>query len=99
MGFNALGYREQFVENNPDADFTVFIPSEASIQTGYATIINKYSKHPCAAALAREYILSDEGQINLAKGYATPIREDVELPGTMWLQNSWTTASMQTREW
>ena len=78
--FNALGYREQFVENNPDADFTVFIPSEASIQTGYATIINKYSKHPCAAALAREYILSDEGQINLAKGYATPIREDVELP-------------------
>ena len=59
--FNALGYREQFVENNPDADFTVFIPSEASIQTGYATIINKYSKHPCAAALAREYILSDEG--------------------------------------
>lgn len=78
--FNALGYREQFVENNPDADFSVFIPSEASIQTGYATIINKYSKHPCAAALAREYILSDEGQINLAKGYATPIREDVELP-------------------
>ena len=78
--FNALGYREQFLENNPDADFTVFIPSEASIQTGYSTIINKYSKHPCAAALAREYILSDEGQINLAKGYATPIREDVELP-------------------
>ena len=25
-------------------------------------------------ALAREYILSDEGQINLAKGYARPIR-------------------------
>ena len=24
--FNALGYREQFLENNPDADFTVFIP-------------------------------------------------------------------------
>ncbi len=30
--------------------------------------------------LAREYILSDPRQINLAKGYATPIREDVELP-------------------
>jgi putative spermidine/putrescine transport system substrate-binding protein len=27
----------------------------------------------------REYILSDEGQINLAKGFARPIR-DVELP-------------------
>ena len=29
--------------------------------------------------MAREYILSDEGQINLAKGYAKPVR-DVELP-------------------
>ena len=79
-----LDYFRQIAEQGrldlPDADFSVFIPSEASIQTGYATIINKYSKHPCAAALAREYILSDEGQINLAKGYATPIREDVELP-------------------
>jgi putative spermidine/putrescine transport system substrate-binding protein len=29
--------------------------------------------------LTRDFILSDEGQINLAKGYARPIR-DVELP-------------------
>ena len=36
-------------------------------------------KRPYAAALAREYILSDEGQINLAKGYARPIRDDVEI--------------------
>ena len=64
MGFQRSWLQRAVVENNPDADFTVFIPSEASIQTGYATIINKYSKHPCAAALAREYILSDEGQIN-----------------------------------
>jgi putative spermidine/putrescine transport system substrate-binding protein len=28
----------------------------------------------------REYILSDQGQINLAKGYARPIRSDVKLP-------------------
>ena len=42
------------------------------------TIINKYAKH--RARLCKRYILSDEGQINLAKGYATPIREDVELP-------------------
>ena len=32
------------------------------------------------AAVAREFILSDEGQINLAKGYARPIRDDGELP-------------------
>ena len=30
--------------------------------------------------LTREYILSDEGQANLARGYARPIREDVKLP-------------------
>ena len=29
--------------------------------------------------LTREYILSDEGQENLAKGYARPIRENVQL--------------------
>jgi len=30
--------------------------------------------------LTREYILSDAGQINLAKGYARPIRSSVKLP-------------------
>jgi len=29
--------------------------------------------------LAREYILSDAGQENLAKGYARPIRDKVQL--------------------
>ncbi len=78
--YNAMSYRDQIVENNPNASFEITIPSEASVQSGYATIINAYSKRPHAAAVAREYILSDEGQINLAIGYATPIREDVELP-------------------
>ena len=77
--YNALNYRDQFKAANPNANFEVSIPSEASIQSGYTTIINAYSKRPYAAALAREYILSDEGQINLAKGYARPVR-DVELP-------------------
>ncbi|WP_156291965.1 ABC transporter substrate-binding protein [Oceanobacillus salinisoli] len=74
--FNALGYAD---EVNRDR-FEVTIPEEGSVVSGYATIINKYAKQPHAAMLAREYILSDEGQINLAKGYARPIRESVELP-------------------
>ncbi len=78
-GYNALGYRDQFVENNPDADFEINIPSEGSIQSGYCTILNAYTKRPHAAAMAREFILSDEGQINLARGYARPVR-DVKLP-------------------
>lgn len=77
--YNSLGYRSQIMENNPDANFEVSVPSDGAIQSGYCTIINKYTKRPYAAAVAREYILSDEGQINLAKGYARPIRDDVEL--------------------
>ena len=77
--YNALGYRDNAVKNNPNASFTVCIPSDGSVQSGYCSIINKNAPNPAAACLAREYILSDEGQINLAKGYATPIR-NVELP-------------------
>ncbi len=60
-------------------NFQVNVPTDGSVQSGYTTIINAYTQRPHAAALAREYILSDEGQINLAKGYAKPVR-DVELP-------------------
>lgn len=74
--FNALNFKDQL---GPDK-FNVAIPEEGSVVSGYATIINKYAPHPYAAKLAREYILSDEGQINLAKGYARPIRDSVELP-------------------
>lgn len=78
--YNALGYRDQFKKNNPDSEYDICIPSDGSVQSGYTTIINAYTKRPHAAALAREYILSDAGQINLAKGYATPIRKNVKLP-------------------
>lgn len=75
--FNGLGYREQIDPTR----FEVLIPSDGSVISGYSTIINKYAKHPNAAKLAREYILSDAGQINLAKGNARPIRaEHLTLP-------------------
>ncbi|SDI15343.1 putative spermidine/putrescine transport system substrate-binding protein [Pseudomonas flavescens] len=75
--FNGLSYRDQIDPNR----FEVLIPSDGSVISGYTTIINKYAKHPNAAKLAREYILSDAGQINLAKGNARPIRaEHLSLP-------------------
>ena len=77
--YNALNYRDQFLETNPEANYVVNIPREAAVQSGYTTVLNVYSKRPFAAALAREYILSDKGQINLARGYAKPVRE-VEFP-------------------
>ena len=75
--FNGLSYRDQIDPKR----FDVLIPSDGSVISGYTTIINKYAKHPNAAKLAREYILSDAGQINLARGYARPIRADhIKLP-------------------
>ncbi|MEH6532978.1 MAG: ABC transporter substrate-binding protein [Photobacterium frigidiphilum] len=74
--FNALNYRDQIDRSR----FTVVIPSDGSVISGYTTIINKFAKNPNAAKLAREYILSDEGQINLARGYARPIRSSITLP-------------------
>ena len=74
--FNGLNYRDQIDREK----FEVLIPSDGSLTSGYATIINKYAKYPNAAKLTREFILSDEGQINLAEGYAKPIRTGVVLP-------------------
>ncbi|MCY1281379.1 2-aminoethylphosphonate ABC transporter, 2-aminoethylphosphonate binding protein [compost metagenome] len=75
--FNGLSYRDQIDPSR----FDVLIPSDGSVISGYTTIINKYAKNPNAAKLAREYILSDAGQINLAKGNARPIRaEHLTLP-------------------
>ena len=75
--FNGLSYRDQIDPSR----FEVLIPSDGSVISGYSTIINKFAKNPNAAKLAREYILSDAGQINLAKGNARPIRaEHLTLP-------------------
>ncbi|AUQ26674.1 ABC transporter substrate-binding protein [Dickeya zeae] len=68
--FNGLNYRDTIDKSR----FEVLIPSDGSVISGYTTIINKYAKHPNAAKLAREYIFSDAGQVNLARGYARPIR-------------------------
>ncbi|WP_220811070.1 ABC transporter substrate-binding protein [Pseudomonas paralcaligenes] len=81
--FNGLSYRAQIDPSR----FEVLIPSDGSVISGYTTVINKYARHPNAAKLAREYILSDAGQINLAKGNARPIRaEHLTLPAEVQAQ-------------
>ena len=74
--FTSLSYRDKI----DPSQFTVSIPMDGSVSAGYSTLINKYAQHPNAAKLAREYIFSDAGQINLARGYARPIRSNVVLP-------------------
>ncbi|WP_077032939.1 ABC transporter substrate-binding protein [Pelomonas sp. KK5] len=71
--FLALTMRER-LGRAAAADFEVLIPADGSITSGYTPIINPHAPHPNAARLAREYIFSDAGQLNLARGRARPIR-------------------------
>jgi len=77
--YSGLGYRNDFIEAQNGVNLEVTIPQDGAVTTGYCLIFNKYSPHPHATALAVEYLLSDEGQIDRARGYAKPIR-DVQLP-------------------
>jgi putative spermidine/putrescine transport system substrate-binding protein len=75
--FNALNYRNAVGKDK----FDVVIPADGSVTSGYTTTINAYAPHPAIAKLTREYISSEEGQINFAKGFARPILIDsIALP-------------------
>lgn len=75
-----LQYRDLTLETVPEASVGCHVMKDGAIQSGYCLVINKYAPHPYSAALTVEYLLSDEGQIDRARGYARPIRSDVELP-------------------
>lgn len=75
--FNALGYRSRLADKE---NYQVIIPTDGTVASAYVSIINKYAPHPNAAKAFQDYLLSDEGQIQLAKGFARPIREKVQIP-------------------
>lgn len=75
--FNALGYRSRLADKD---NYQVVIPSDGTVSSAYVSIINKYAPHPNAAKAFQDYLLSDEGQILLAKGFARPIRDNVQIP-------------------
>ncbi|MBO5303359.1 MAG: extracellular solute-binding protein [Lachnospiraceae bacterium] len=81
--YNVLKYRDLALEDNPNMNLECHVMEDGAIQSGYCLVINKYAPHPYSAALTLEYMLSDEGQINRAEGYARPIREDVEIPAEL----------------
>lgn len=76
--FNAMNYAHQINSKR----YKITVPTDGTVRSGYAEVINKNAAHPYAAKLARSYILSDKGQINLAQGYARPIRSNVKLPAS-----------------
>jgi putative spermidine/putrescine transport system substrate-binding protein len=80
--FEALNFRDQGAALTTPVSLSACIPSDGSVTSGYCTIINKLAKDPYSAMLTREYALSDAGQLNFAKGYATPIRS-VRLPSDL----------------
>lgn len=70
--FNALNYRNLVGKDK----FDVWIPSDGSVTSGYTTILNAYSARPNIAKVVREYIFTEAGQLNFAKGFARPILID-----------------------
>ncbi len=72
--FMALRSRDTGLTLPHPRRFKVCIPQDGSVTVGYSIIINKNAQNPYTAALAKEYIFSDAGQINLARGYANPVR-------------------------
>lgn len=76
--YSSLNWRDN-LKKDSGLDLLVTIPQDGALTTGYALVFNKYSKHPYTTALAMDYLLSDEGQIDRAHGYAHPVR-DVTLP-------------------
>jgi putative spermidine/putrescine transport system substrate-binding protein len=78
--YSVLAWRDNILAENPDMQLDITIPSDGSVTNGYCQIINKYALHPNAAALAIEYLCSDDAAIERAKGYARPTKQDVVLP-------------------
>lgn len=55
-------------------DMEVVIPAEGVFYMPGALLINRWAPHPNLARLFVDFVLSDEGQLLFAKGYAHPIR-------------------------
>ncbi|MEA2522877.1 MAG: putative spermidine/putrescine transport system substrate-binding protein [Thermomicrobiales bacterium] len=75
-----LGYRDSL---EGQVNIEVVIPEDGSTVGPYVSIINQWAPHPYAARLMRNYILSPEGQLIYAKGYASPILPSVEIPADL----------------
>jgi len=50
----------------------VVIPSDGAVGTNYVQAINRLAPNPYAARLFQEFLYSDEGQLEMLKGYVRP---------------------------
>lgn len=77
--FSTLPMRDRINASDAGYKIDVTIPQDGAITTGYGLVFNTNAPHPYTTALALEYLLGDEGQVDRARGYARPIR-NVEYP-------------------
>ncbi len=94
LDFNGTLWAEQYNGKMEGLNITTVIPQDVAITTGYALVLNKWAPHPYDARVVLNYLFSDEGQIDRARGGARPIRaEYIEIPedcpvlGNEWYTN------------
>jgi putative spermidine/putrescine transport system substrate-binding protein len=75
-----LGYRDALAG---EMTLEVVIPEDGGTLGPCVVGINKWAPHPHAARLMRNFVLSPEGQLIYARGYATPILPGIELPADL----------------
>jgi len=69
--FLALGHKRSF---DGEVNLQIVMPKEGSIYAPSALMLNKWAPQPNLAKLFADFISSDEGQLELAKSGALPIR-------------------------
>ena len=69
--FLALGNKRKLAN---EVNLEIVFPKEGSIYAPGALILNKYAPHPNLAKAFADFVTSDEGQLEFAKGGAMPVR-------------------------
>lgn len=82
LDFTGTLWEKEYNEKNIDGlKLKTIIPQDGAVTTGYALIMNKWAPHPYDARVVLNYLFSDEGQIDRARGGARPIRaEYIDIP-------------------
>lgn len=82
FAYDMIGsYALEAQAHNPDVG--VVVPRDYTLVMSRIAIIPKGARHPNAARLFLDYLLSREGQAHLAEQYMTPVRTDFPMPSAM----------------
>jgi iron(III) transport system substrate-binding protein len=80
LGYNAIGsYAFEALARNPE--LKVVVPEDYTLIMSRIVLIPNEARHPNAAKLLLDFLLSRQGQLELAKVYMGPVRSDVPAHG------------------